>query len=62
LDLSNKIGGNKWKEISAMRTEHCFLKEVPKDFREKYERDPDNFFKKMRRKPRFWKRLFRIFF
>jgi hypothetical protein len=51
-----------WKEISAMRTEHCFLKEVPKDFREKYERDPDNFFKKMRRKPRFWKRLFRIFF
>lgn len=51
-----------WKEIPATGTEHCFLKEVPKDFREKYERGSDKFFKKMRRKPSFWKRLFRTFF
>ncbi len=51
-----------WKKIPVIGTEHCFPKEVPKDFREKYERDPDKFFKKMRRRPSFWKRLFRTFF
>lgn len=50
------------KEISDTGIKHCFLKEVPKDFREKYERDPDKLFKKIGRGPSFWKRLFHTIF
>jgi len=51
-----------WKKIPDPRIKQCFLRKVPKDFKEEYERNTDKLFERLRRKPSFLRKLLNKFF